>query len=787
MASERRLPLDTDVQIQYDAARTPVRLDTLLATISDVIVVVGKDGRCLEIIPTNAAATLGWSADVARERTAWLLGKTLYEVFPPDDAARLQNAITNALQTRKLQTVEHASDIWERRIWFSTAISPLSEDTVVWVSRDITALKDAFDRLASQEEQYRSIFEAASDGLVINDFETGRLLAANPAFCRMHGYDDMTGMHPTEFIHPNSHHLFEEYIRTTRTGGEFRCQAQDVRRDGTVFDVEVLGRSFTYQGKPATLGVVRDITEQVHNEQQYRSIFEATTDSLLIHAVSDLHVVEANAAACAMFGYSRDELLGKLPDQLMQADSWDSDFINAVIDGRPRRTRAVGMRSDGTKFEMESSGIPFLFKGEQHLLCVQRDVTEQVRSEQLLEERVEARTRELATLLEVSQAVASTLELKPLLDIVLDQTRRIVDYDRATFLLAEADGLVVAAVKASAAPLDGAVDASVGRRVSLEDAGLSAIWETLSRGEPVIITDITDAALPRALCEIIEDAVDDSAGPICSWMAVPMIFKESIVGLLTASRRNSACFNQHDADLASALGSQVAIAIENARLYEHAQQLAAVEERQRLARELHDSVSQALYGIALGARTARTLLDRDPAAAIEPTEYVLSLAEAGLAEMRALIFDLRPESLENEGLVNAINKQVVVLQTRYAIAIDPLETDEPEAPLPVKEAVYRIVREALHNVVKHARAKAARLKLTATASAILFELQDDGVGFDVHQSLHDRIGLKSMRERAEKLGGSLEIKSEPGKGTTVSGMIPLQYHVADDWYRPIFG
>ena len=111
---------------------------------------------------------------------------------------------------------------------------------------------------------YRAIFDATSDGLVINDPDTGLVLEANPAFCRMHGWEHMVGLHPSVFVHPASFALFEEYVATVRQGGEFRRRAQDIRKDGSVFDVEVYGRGFTYKGKPALLGVVRDVTEQVH-------------------------------------------------------------------------------------------------------------------------------------------------------------------------------------------------------------------------------------------------------------------------------------------------------------------------------------------------------------------------------------------------------------------------------------------------------------------------------------------------------------------------------------------
>ena len=137
------------------------------------------------------------------------------------------------------------------------------------------------------------------------------------------------------------------------------------------------------------------------------------------------------------------------------------------------------------------------------------------------------------------------------------------------------------------------------------------------------------------------------------------------------------------------------------------QERIALEERQRLARELHDSVSQALYGVSLGVNTALTLFDTDRTKVLEALNYALSLTHAGLTEMRALIFELRPESLEMEGLVVALTKQVEALRVRHGIEVELSLCDEPDVPLAVKEALYRIAQEALHNAVKHARAATA--------------------------------------------------------------------------------
>src|SRR5437667_6573025 len=194
-------------------------------------------------------------------------------------------------------------------------------------------------------------------------------------------------------------------------------------------------------------------------------------------------------------------------------------------------------------------------------------------------------------------------------------------------------------------------------------------------------------------------------------VSVPLIYRNQAVGALNVFYPRGK--NPSEAEIAflTVIADQAAVAAENARLFEEARQKAVLEERQRLARELHDSVSQALYGIALGARTARTLLDRDPAKAAEPVDYVLSLAEAGLTEMRALIFELRPESLESEGLVAALDKQVAVTRARYGIDVLADLGEEPALGMSDKQVFYRIGQEALHNVVKHARASKVEVRL----------------------------------------------------------------------------
>lgn len=173
--------------------------------------------------------------------------------------------------------------------------------------------------------------------------------------------------------------------------------------------------------------------------------------------------------------------------------------------------------------------------------------------------------------------------------------------------------------------------------------------------------------------------------------------------------------------------------------------------------------------VALGAHTARTPLDRDPGLVAEPLGYILSLAKAGLAEMRALIFELRPESLETEGLASALIKQA-----RHDVPVETDLCDEPSLSLTVKQELYRVAQEALHNTAKHAGASQVNVRLGRTAEAIILEIRDNGRGFDPLGSFPGHLGLLSMQERVKNLGGVLSIESTPGQGTTIRARVPAR-------------
>ena len=217
------------------------------------------------------------------------------------------------------------------------------------------------------------------------------------------------------------------------------------------------------------------------------------------------------------------------------------------------------------------------------------------------------------------------------------------------------------------------------------------------------------------------------------------------------------------------LAAHAAIAIQNGRLNERSRELSIVEERNRLARELHDAVTQKLFGIVLATETVATLLDADPAKARAQLTRLRELAQEAMDELRSLIFELRPAALEAEGLATTLRKHVDVLRRVFRREIGLRIGDVPRLAPATDAEVLRIAQEALQNAIRHAHAERIDVQLGATDGRVRLTVTDDGVGFDpaAAKLRARRLGLTSMEERAEALGGRLEIRSEPGAGTTV--------------------
>lgn len=289
-----------------------------------------------------------------------------------------------------------------------------------------------------------------------------------------------------------------------------------------------------------------------------------------------------------------------------------------------------------------------------------------------------------------------------------------------------------------------------------------AVRQELQMGQPVAVGNAT-STFTR------ESAPGCLANACLALLAVPLIVAGEGYGALVLYYSRSRQFSPEEVNLAVAFADQAALALENARLHQQAQQAAVLAERGRLARELHDSVTQSLYSITLLAEGWRRLeaagrLDDKQ----EPLTEIGAIAQQALKEMRLLVHELRPPDLEAVGLLTALHSRLSAVEKRAGIEARLVADDVVDLPPDVEAGLYRIAVEALNNALKHAAATSVTVHLRTHEGRIELEVEDNGQGFDMSTLERRRgLGLDSMKERAEKLGGRLTIYSAPGEGTKV--------------------
>jgi hypothetical protein len=245
-----------------------------------------------------------------------------------------------------------------------------------------------------------------------------------------------------------------------------------------------------------------------------------------------------------------------------------------------------------------------------------------------------------------------------------------------------------------------------------------------------------------------------------AFLAVPIVFRGDVVAAFYLANKDSG-FTPDDERLVGELAAHAAVLIEHARLYEASQELSVLEERNRLARELHDALTQSLFGLRL----------RLEAGDVTGAGGIL---EEVFAELRSLILQLRPPALEVDGLVPTLAKHLDVVGRTHGLAIRLDATTTGDLASDVAHALFRIAQEAVTNVVRHADATDVTVSVGRDGDRVVLSVTDDGVGFDPEGRAISarRLGLVSMRERAAEQGGTLAIESSPGAGTTVRAEVP---------------
>ncbi len=545
----------------------------------------------------------------------------------------------------------------------------------------------------------------------------------------------------------------------------------------------------------------RTLESLENSEARFRSVAQSAGEGI-ITIDSQGKVVFWNRAATTILGYTADEALGQPLTFIIPAEFHTAhrQGLERLVSGAPSRligktVEMIGLRKDGGEFPLELSLSTWKVRGEVFFTGLIHDITERKQAEvtlrrshyeleqrvqertaqlaqinQTLEQRVEERTHELATLLEASHNLASTLEMEQLLSLILDQLKRVVDCSGVLVFKVEGEMLVALAHQG---PIPQQEVAEL--CFSLKQAPI--YQRVITQRAPVIISDVQGDTPPaQDYQESVGERLKTTFAYVRSWLGVPLMAQDQVIGMLGLHHQEPNFYTSQHAELALAFASQAAVAIENARLYKQAQELAAMQERQRLARDLHDSVSQSLFSASLSAEVLPRLWERQPEEGRRCLAELHRLTRGALAEMRTLLLELRPAALVETALGDLLSQLAEAIAGRARLPV--IRTIEPHPPLPpeVQVAFYRIAQEALNNVVKHAGASQVEVSLRSASGLapageskhkIELCISDDGRGFEAGNVPPVSLGLSIMRERAEAINATIEIKSQIGRGTQV--------------------
>jgi len=535
--------------------------------------------------------------------------------------------------------------------------------------------------------------------------------------------------------------------------------AQDYLVKGDV-DAKLLRRSIRYAIER------HEIEERLRrSEEEYRSLIDDVFDTSMVAVIilnADFEVVWCNEATEIYFGFERENILGRdkrhLIDEELKCVFADPD------DYMQRLFKAYDESSFSDRFEcyvlpederderwLEHWSQPIrdgMFAGgriEQYTDITDRKMLEFAEKEQ----------REFAEALsDIATILTSSLDLDEVLERILTNLDMVMPHDSASITIMEENYFQVAFARHGSKRDTQEIVAE--RQFQLQYKPL--INEMLETHQPLIIDDI------QALDFVSESAYDAN---VHAYIGAPIRIQDETIGFINGFSEKPNFFEKDHAERLSAFAELAAIALQNAKLYDESQRLAAVEERQRLARELHDSVSQTLFTCRTMAETALRRWDKDPLRAHELVNDVHQLTMTALSEMRILLLELRPSSLTQISLKQLFEQYLQPIQDRREFELTLEIDDLPSIPPDVQIALYRITQEALNNIDKHAQADHVQVHVAGDAKHITLEISDDGQGFVLDRIDGTSLGLTIMQERAEEIGAQVQITTNIGQGTQI--------------------
>jgi len=700
---------------------------------------------------------------------------------------------------------------------------PVPPDLVMVHTEDITERKQLEEALRARHELYETLVETSMDALFVED-SGGRLLDCNTRACEMYGYSkqELLGLAMADLLAEELRESAQDLLEREHAMGGLHTKTLNVTKGGRVFPVEVNTCTVVIGGQDRIVVFVRDITECVQAEEALnhyigrleilRQIDAAIADGRSMEEIARMasrsirRLISCPRASVALLGrqdadvtllavsaepetspgpsmplalfsaYGTRQLargavwhvedIRVLGDQLASAQAlWEAGLcalqeFPLMVQGELAGILTVWHADPSSPGAMEIEGLRDV--ADRLTVAIrQSQLREQARRQtDEMEHRVRARTRDLRALYEVATAASESLDLRLILDRSLQAVLEALSCQQGTIHLfgGETDALRLAAQRGLAPDQAARLGELAAERAPMQ-------WVIECNGPLMISVLATDPRLSWIA----------GVGDAIAYLGLPIHARGKLLGVMSVFVGDGTELSTGDVALLASVADRLGLAIENAQLRRQTERIATLEERERLARELHDVVAQSLYSLCLFAEAAK---ERATMGQLDEMKALLndlsSAALHTLREMRLLLYQLRPADLAKEGLVGALRHRLNTVEHRSGIEARITGDVDVSLSSTVEEALYRIAQEALSNSLRHGQAGQVVLRLAVGDDNVTLEIRDDGQGFDLATArAQGGMGLRNMRERAAEMGGRLTIESSQGRGTLVRACVPL--------------